>query len=111
MAAIATQSVVGAGMVPTYAAASGGGDTATPGSTSFLAVVNAGGSPVTVTVAAFPDVSPWGTAIPDNAISVTNGTTKWIGPLYGASYANPSTGLVGITYSTTTSVTVGVFSL
>jgi len=111
MAALSTQAIAEAGVVPSFAAAAAGGDTAVPGDKTFLVVKNGGGSSINVTLAAFPDTSTYGTAIPDPVIAVANGAEKWIGPLRGSSYANASTGLVNITYSAVTTVTVGVFTL
>ena len=111
MAALTTQQIVQAGLNPTFTAAAGGGDTATPGDKTFLVVKNGGGSPITVTLAAFPDTSPWGTTIPDLAVTVPNAGERWIGPLVGSSFANPSTGAAGISYSGVTSVTVAVVTL
>jgi hypothetical protein len=110
MAALANQQLVGTGLAPAFSAAAGGGDTCTPGDKTFLVVKNGGGSPITVTLAAFPDTAPWGAAIPDPTVSVPAAGERWIGPLVGSSYANPSTGTVGISYSGVTSVTVGAFT-
>lgn len=102
MAALATQQVTINGTQLTYTAAAGGGDTVTPSDRTFLSVNNAGGSPITVTV-----VTPGtfaGQPLADVPITVTNGTRKEIGPL---TYAlADSTGVVPITYSAVTSVTV-----
>ena len=111
MAALTTQSVTQAGLQESMAAASGGGDTFTPGDRTWLEVANGGGSPITVTLTTYPTTSPWGTAIPNQTVTVTNGTTKKIGPLVGSQYANPSGGQGSIAYSGVTTVTVGVFSL
>jgi hypothetical protein len=111
MAALTTQYVAQAGLQEAQVAASGGGDTFTPGDRTWLEVTNGGGSPITVTLATYPDTAPWGAAIPDQTVTVTNGTTKKIGPLLGSQYANPSGGAGNITYSGVTSVTVGVYSL
>ena len=111
MALIAPQLLVETGVAPSFAAATGGGDTCAPGDKTFLVVKNGGGAPITVTLAAFPDTAPWGAAIPDPTVSVPAAGERWIGPLRGSSYANASTGLVGISYSGVTSVTVGVFTI
>lgn len=111
MAALTTQSVVASGLTPAFVAATGGGDTCAPGDRNFLVVKNASGAPITVTLAAFPDTSPWGAAIPDPTVSVPAAGERWIGPLVGSQYGNPTTGQVGITYSGVTSLTVGVFTI
>lgn len=109
MAALATTQIVQTGIAPTLAAAAGGGDTAIPDDRSYLHVNNASGGAITVTIAAFPDTSPWGAAIPDLVVSVGAGVARLIGPLSPAVFANPSTGVANITYSGVTSLTVGVF--
>lgn len=111
MTALTTQFVSQAGLQQAPIAAAGGGDSFTPGDKTWVEVTNGGGSPITVTIATYPDLSPWGTAIPDQTVVVTNGTTRKIGPLPGTQYGNPSGGAGGLTYSGVTSVTVGAYSL
>lgn len=112
MAALTTQNVNNvAGLQQAPVAAAGGGDTFTPGDRTWLEVTNGGGAPITVTLGTWPDTSEWGTAIPDQPVTVTNGTTKKIGPLVGSRYANPATNIGSISYSGVTSVTVGVYSI
>jgi hypothetical protein len=107
MAALVTQRIVLPSATPTLTAAAGGGDTATPGDASFLVVKNASGSPVNVTLAAYPDVTEYGAAIPDLIVAVPATTgERWIGPLRGSIFG----ATVAITYSSATSVTVGVFT-
>lgn len=110
MAALATQKLALPSITPTFAAAAGGGDTCEAGDNKFLVVKNGGGGSINVTLAAFPDTTPYGAAIPDHIVAVPNGQERWIGPLNGSVFQNPSTGSVGISYSGVTSVTVGVFS-
>lgn len=112
MAALTTQNVNNAtGLQQAPVAAAGGGDTFTPGDRTWLEVTNGGGSPITVTLGTFPDTAEWGGAIADHVVTVTNATTKKIGPLVGSRYANPATGIGSITYSGVTSVTVGVYAI
>lgn len=106
MAALPTQKVGLPSITPAYTAASGGGDTATPGDQSFLVVKNGGGAPITVTLLTSPDTTEWGAAIPDLIVSVTNAQERWIGPLRGSIFGST----VSIAYSAVTSVTVGVVS-
>lgn len=111
MAALTTQYVnLSTGLTPAYVSATGGGDTALCGNDAFLVVVNGGGSSITVTLAA-PGNNFYGQANPDPAITVANGTTKFIGPLRADAFADPTDGRCHITYSGVTSVTVGVVSL
>ena len=110
MAALATQSVAApGGNGPTYAAAAGGGDTATPGMTTYLEVKNGAGAPITVTIPRYPALDPEGVAETPLVVTVPATTGyKLIGPLYPGRYQNPSTGNVDIAYSAVTTVTVAV---
>lgn len=100
-------SVLGAAF--TTQAAAGGGDKVLPNPHSAVLVTNGGGAPITVTVAT-PAVDKYGGAMPDIAITVAAGASKWIGP-FEADLASPSDGLVALTYSGVTSVTVAALSL
>lgn len=90
----------------TYAlvAASGGGDKFTPGDNTYFHVNNGGGSSITVTVDV-PGNTKYQQAAPDVAVTVANGAQKIIGP-FPADLAGASDGLISITYSGVTSVTV-----
>jgi hypothetical protein len=82
------------------------------GSGMMLEVVNGGGSPITVTLAIPSGASGYpNAAYTSTAVSVTNGTTKWIGPVDAPLYQDPTTGLCTITYSGVTSVTVAAVQL
>lgn len=108
MATLSTQTVVPAGITPTYAAASAGGDKVVPADHVFLVVKNGGASSVTVTVDDPNSQSPSGAAAfnPDLSVSVGAATEKWIGPLTAARFAAAADGLAAVTYSGVTSVTV-----
>src|SRR4051812_47481836 len=112
MATLTTQTITRAGAVITPVAAAGGGDAMTCGSGMMLEVVNGGGSPITVTLAV-PSSRTYepNVAITSPAISVTNGTTKWIGPIDAQTFMDPTTGLCTITYSGVTTVTVAAVQL
>jgi hypothetical protein len=112
MATLSTQVINRAGAVVTPVAAAGGGDAMQVGSGMMLEVVNGGGSPITVTlnIPAARTYEP-NVAITSPAVSVTNGTTKWIGPVDAGTFADPTTGLCSITYSAVTSVTVAAVQL
>lgn len=104
MASLAAQVLAVAGTVPTYTAASAGGDTAPVGGGLRLHVVNGSASPITVTV-----VTPGtlgGLAIADAALSVPASGHGFI-PLT-AVYRDPVTGRAAITYSATATVSVAV---
>jgi hypothetical protein len=109
MAALTTQSIGLPSSLPTFQAAAGGGDTATPGNNSFLVVKNGSGASVTVTLVV-PGNDQFGNAKPDLAVAVAAATERYI-PLRDAALADPTTGIVSITYSAVTSVTVGVFTM
>ena len=111
MALLATQSVTRAGLAPAYAAAAGGGDTFAPDRNSFLQVKNGSGGAITVTIVT-PRTDAVGNPVADNTISVPATTgDRMIGPFPAEIYGDPTTGLVNVTYSGTTSLTVGVFNL
>jgi hypothetical protein len=112
VATLTTQVVNRAGTVITPVAAAGGGDAMSCGSGMMLEVVNGAGAPITVTLAIPAGASGYPNAAYTNtAVSVTNGTTKWIGPIAAPLYQDPTTGLCTITYSSATSVTVAAVQL
>ena len=76
-------------------------ETFVPGNNVYYHV-KTGGTAITTTVVV-PGTT-WGQANPDVAISIGTSTDRIIGPLVAA-LADPSTGLVTITHSVTTSVT------
>lgn len=95
-------------------AAAGGGDAFAPGDRTFLRVNNGGGGAITVTIATPATVDAGGgatLAIADGGGSVTNAQSRLFGPFPASLYADPSTGLVNVTYSGVTTVTVGAFKL
>jgi hypothetical protein len=107
MTALLTQAIILPSTLPTFAAAVGP-DTATPGQNTFLVVNNGGGAPITVTLDV-PGTDDFGNNNPDLAVTVANATQRWI-PLRALKLVQAS-GLVNITYSSVTSVTVGVFAV
>lgn len=112
MATLTTQVITRAGTVITPVAAAGGGDAMSCGSGMILRVVNGGGSPITVTLAIPAGASGFANvAYTSTAISVTNATTRDIGPVQAQLYQDPTTGLCTITYSGVTSVTVAAIQL
>ena len=104
MATLAYQSAKIAGTALTFAAATSGGDKVPPDAEGILLVVNGSGSSITVTVAV-PGKTRFGQDEPDVAVAVAAGKTAAIGPLPQA-LADSSDGLVHITYSAVTTVTV-----
>lgn len=113
MANLTTQSITRAGVAPTYAAAAGGGDACEVGDDLYLHVKNASGSAITVTLAIPSSNSPYPNAVyTSTAVSVPATTgERLIGPISAGLYKDPTTGLCSISYSSATSVTVGVFKL
>lgn len=102
MALLTYQQPTLAGTTITYAAAAGGGDTLGYTPTGVLRVKNGGGSPITVTVVT-PGNTKYGQADPDIPVSVAAAGEKAIGP-FPAELAVD--GIVSVTYSGVTSVTV-----
>jgi hypothetical protein len=89
-------------------AAAAGGDSWPNRGTEYLAVVNGGGSSITVTLVyttEFDDETPT-----NRTVAVAAGKTVLIGPLPQWLYNNASN-RASVTYSGVTSVTVAVFSL
>jgi hypothetical protein len=109
MATLAYQQVKTSGVALSLAAANGGGDSIPPNANGALVVKNGGGSGITVTVVV-PGNTKYGPANPDIAVSVAAGATELIGPLPN-DLRNPTTGLVDLTYSGVTTVTVGGIQL
>ncbi len=107
MATLATQTHSLAGLVPTYAAAAGGGDRFTPGDNVYLEVVNGSGASITVTVDSKVN-SNYGTDV-NVAVAIAAGARAKIGPFPAQRFA-ASDGLGDITYSGVTTLTVGVFA-
>ena len=108
MALLALQTMTAAGLSPTFSSAAGGGDTvALTGSNDdrcYLRVKNASGSSVTVTVTD-PALTLAGSAAvsPTFTVPATTGDVSW--PLHPG-LVNTATGLISISYSATTSLTV-----
>lgn len=105
MATLTPQAISIAGLTPTFVSAAAGGDKLPPGSHVFLRVKNAAGSAVTVTVAANSTASGLTVTSPTVTVPATTGDVL-IGPFPPGDYAASADGLVAITYSSNTSVTV-----
>jgi len=104
----ATALTSGNSSAPSYAAATGGGDTFVPDLDTFVHIKNGSGGSITVTFVT-PAVTQ-GLAIQDPAIVIAAGTEAMVGPFPAALFAN-SSGVCSITYSGVTSLTIGVFSV
>ena len=105
MALLGQQQVSATGTTPNFVAASAGGDTFVPDERGFLYIKNGSGSSITVTLVV--PGSEYGQARPDVAIPVPAGADRLVGPLV-ADLADPTDGLVHVTYSGVTSLTVAV---
>lgn len=74
----------------------------------YVRVINGGGSSDTVTVLD-PSLTPAGNPAAPTTVAVANATTKMI--YISKNNVDPATGLVTITHSFTTSVTIEIFTL
>lgn len=111
MALLATQSIVRAGLAPSYAAASAGGDTFTPDGRTYLQAKNTSAGAITVTIVT-PRTDAYGNAIADNTVSVPATTgDRLIGPFPYEAYADPATGLANLTYSASAGLSIGAFQV
>jgi hypothetical protein len=111
MTLLTAQTVVKAGITPTYSAVNST-DTITPvrGASLFLHVKNANASACTVTLVD-SSVTPAGSAATNPTVTVPADTgDKMIGPLPHA-LAAAATGLISVTYSVTSSVTAALISV
>jgi hypothetical protein len=109
MATLTAQAISLAGLAATYASAASGGDKVSPGDRVFLHVKNGAASPITVTLAANP--TPRGLAVTAPTVSVPASGDRFIGPLTADAFAAASDGLVAVTYSSTTTVTVAALRI
>jgi hypothetical protein len=106
MALLTAQAPNITGTAMTYSAVNAS-DTITPGNNLYLHVKTAGtGTTVTVVVPG----SLYGQARPDVAVTLGTNTDRIIGPLVG-DLADPTTGLITVQYSATTSVTAALLAL
>lgn len=104
MATLTAKRVVVTGTTPEPVAADAAGDSVAPSGTTFFRVKNGGASAITVTVVV-PGKTRWQQDQPDVPVAVAAGAEALIGPAQNA-LADRDTGLVTITYSDVTSVTV-----
>lgn len=104
MSTLTYQQATIAGTTFTTQAAQVGGDKVAPHPRGFVLVENADASPVTVTIAT-PGNDKYGQARPDIPITVAASSKKLIGP-FPNDLASDVDGLVAITYSGVTSLSV-----
>ncbi len=107
MALLTAQNVATTGLEATYAAAAGGGDTVVPDERTFLHYKNASGGDITITLVCETACS-YGTGSPthDRVIVCTAGEERFIPTGPANRFADATTGLVSITYSGVTTLTV-----
>lgn len=109
MALLSAQTPVITGTTPSYVAASASDTLKHTTDNSFLIVRNAGGSPDTVVVV-IPG-SKYGQATPDVSVTVPATTgERWIGP-FKSDMVDPTSKVITVTHSFTTSVTVALVTL
>jgi hypothetical protein len=109
MALIPVQTMTQTGLTPSLQAASAGGDTYIPGNQTFLMIKNASGSPITVTIVT--TATAFGQLVADVFVLVAAGATTLAGPYDPGEVAAPPSGLVSITYSGVTSLTIAAVQL
>lgn len=108
MATLAVQAVLQSGIVPTFTAASSGGDVFPNDGRTYLHIKNGGTGAVTVTVDSFTPCS-YGFDH-DILISIPAGSERIIGTFPPSRFNNDSS-MVSVSYSGVTSVTVAAFRI
>lgn len=108
MAVLTVQQIARAGIVPSFAAAAGGGDSFPNTGSEYVEVVNGDVADKTVTFVTPNTVDSL--AIADRPEVVAAGTRQKFGPFPTGTY-NDSNDRVGITYSAVTNLTIGVFKI
>lgn len=107
MASLTVADVNPAGVTPTFAAATSGGDQFANDGRTFIEVKSSG-APCTVTVASQQACSQGSTH--NDTITVASAGDKMIGP-FDTNRFNDANGNVQVTYSAVTNITVGAFSV
>jgi len=109
MATLVVQQIAKTGLVSALTAAAGGGDQfPNDGQRTYFHIKNADGTPTTVTFVTQKTVE--GLAVADLAVAVANATEQKVGP-FPAEIYNDINGMVQVTYSKVTSLTVNPFRL
>ena len=101
MAVVAYQAIAITGTQLTYSTVNST-DSYAPNPHGFIHVKNASGGSVTATVVV--PGTQYGQARPDVAVAIPAGQDRFIGAMH-ADLVNPSTGLIDVQYSATTSIT------
>jgi hypothetical protein len=108
MGTLAAQVIVLAGVTPSLAAASAGGDQWANTGREYLHIKNAGGSSIDVTVNSQKTCNQGFDH--DVTVAVPNGEERLVGPFPKERF-NDENGYAQVSYSDVTSVTIGVFRL
>jgi len=109
MATLSIQQIGRSGLKPSYSGAASGGDQFAHDADAFLHVKNDSGSSIDVTVASQVSNAGQGLTSDDLVVSVPNGEERLIGPFSDQAFAD-SNGHAQISYSATSSISVGVFN-
>lgn len=109
MATYAAQAVPKTGLNPTMNAAAGGGDRVPPG--SVLLVLNGSGAGMVATLVTLDTADGDLTVADRDCTSIAAAGRQIIKVPNYWPYVDPADSLVGVTWSATTSITFGVFSV
>jgi hypothetical protein len=109
MATLGTQVIALAGLAPSYANATGGGDKCEVGDRVFLHVKNGSASSVTVTLTATASVR--GQVVSNLTVAVPASGERMIGPLNADLFQSQTDGLCAIGYSASATVTVAALRI
>lgn len=110
MAELSVQSISRDGLNPSLSSASSGGDKFLWDARRFIEVDNASASSIDVTVVSQYSSDPQGLSSSDLTVAVPDGERRLIGPFSDRAFEDGD-GYVNITYSSTSSVNVGVFEV
>ncbi|MHB1950159.1 MAG: hypothetical protein ACYCQK_01640 [Acidiferrobacteraceae bacterium] len=108
MALLTTQTITRAGLTPSFAAASSGGDQWAPTSTTFLAFKNGSGAAITVTITTTAVF--YGQPLSNVSITVDAGAELWAGPFDPGMVQAAGSDTASMTYSSATSLSVAAVS-
>lgn len=108
MALLSKQQVTVTGLTPTYSAVNAS-DTINPDEDLFLHVKNSNAGTCTVTLVD-KSVTPAGSAAANPTVAIPTGQERMIGPIPSV-MLDPTTGLITVQYSVTSSVTAALLRM
>ena len=108
MAQLTVQQSLNSGLEATFSSANSGGDYFVNDGKTFIEIVNGGGSDITLTVDSPTECNQGSTH--DVTVTVTAGERRHVGP-FDKSRFNDDDGMVQLTYSDVTSVTIAAIKL